>query len=118
MPSPDRLPWALIITALLYAVEHHLPLGLEPTARDIVTGHWKLKRLAAYVIGTVTFWIGLAIWLAPSPLFWWSCLFPVAAGLGDAVLGYGVDWFANVLQRARLFSKTIADHDEDRDGRE
>jgi hypothetical protein len=65
------------------------------------TGNWKRKRLVAYVVGTSTLWVGLAIWLAPAREFWLSLAFPAIAGL--AVGGaYFVDWVLNLRIRAGL----------------
>lgn len=83
-----------------------LASGLTVAGLGYLAQHWfpwprKLRRLEAYAIGTLTLWIGMAIWRAPSREFWLSCAFPLVAGL--AVGGaYAYDAIRNLIVRAHL----------------
>jgi len=63
-----RFGAGLFITALALIAEHYYFLNQ------------RLGRVTCYVWGVATIWLGLAIWLVPSPIFWLSLAFPAVAG--------------------------------------
>ena len=64
-----RFGAAVAITALALIAEHYYFFGQ------------RLSYLKRYVWGVGTLWAGLAIWLAPAPIFWLSLAFPLFGGL-------------------------------------
>jgi len=59
--------------------------GLFVVALALVAEHYyfrgqALKPCTRYAWGVATIWLGLAIWLCPSPVFWLSLAFPAVSG--------------------------------------
>lgn len=59
--------------------------GVVVTGLVLWGGHYfawlrDLKRTHAYIYGTCAIFGGIAIWLAPQPLFWILCAFPAIGG--------------------------------------
>jgi len=83
--------------------------GLVIALLGMMLAHWTpgantAHPIIRYVIGIIGILAGAALWLLPlgqlDVLVGFIAL-SIAAGLGT-VIGYGIDWLANVIQRAKI----------------
>jgi hypothetical protein len=69
--------------------------GLTVTGLTLAFGHYfawvrELKRTSAYIYGVGAIYLGIAVWLFPSPLFLLLCAFPAMGG-AVVLLAYDYD---------------------------